>query len=351
MTLPLPHPSPLSGASYSAAELSLCNERVFLLDQRRLPEREYYVEAVDANEVAGAIRDMVVRGAPAIGIAAAYGLALAARRGRTHLLAAAAELRRARPTAVNLAWAVNRVLTATASTPDSELWQEVAEEARRIHREDVEANRRMGELGAASIPRGSTVLTHCNAGALATGGFGTALGVIRAAHRQGKVARVFADETRPWLQGARLTAWELHRDGIPVTVIGDSSAASFFAKGQIDAVVVGSDRIAANGDVANKIGTYGVACLAERHGCPFYVAAPWSTVDLQCPSGADIPIEMRPETEVTHFRGQRITPEGVAADNPSFDVTPAALVTAIFTERGVVQPVDTDHLARTGSGT
>jgi methylthioribose-1-phosphate isomerase len=220
----------------------------------------------------------------------------------------------------------------------------LAAEARAIHREDVAACRRMGALGAALVPDGATVLTHCNAGALATGGYGTALGVIRAAHDAGKRVRVLADETRPWLQGARLTAWELARSGIHVSLIADGAAGYFFARGDIQLAVVGADRIAENGDVANKIGTYGVACLAHFHQAPLYVAAPWSTVDLATASGAGIRIEERPESEVTHLAGQRVAPEGVPARNPAFDVTPAALVSAVVTERGVVQPVSATGL-------
>jgi methylthioribose-1-phosphate isomerase len=334
----LPHPEPISGASYSAVELSLSNDEVVVLDQRDLPERETYVSMRTVDDVAAAIRDMVVRGAPAIGVTAGYGMVLAACRGERRR--GAELLRAARPTAVNLAWAVDRMLSL-----DSDSVEILAEEARRIHREDVAANRALGRLGAARVPDRATILTHCNAGALATGGYGTALGVVRAAHEAGKQVRVLADETRPYLQGARLTAWELARDGIPVEVITDSMAGVYFAAGEIDLVVVGADRIAANGDVANKVGTYTVACLARHHACPCYVAAPWSTVDLACPTGAAIPIEQRSEREVTHVGDRRIVPEGVGARHPAFDVTPAALITAIFTERGVVAPVGPAALA------
>lgn len=348
----LSHPDPLSGASYSAAELMPPNDEVLLLDQRALPVEESYVSFHAVEGVARAIGDMLVRGAPAIGIAAAYGMVLAARRAEgdyvAHMRRAGQLLKEARPTAVNLAWAVDRMLEVAVGharrEPTSRV-DELAELARRIHREDVEANRLMGKLGAERVPDGATVLTHCNAGALATGGYGTALGVIRAARDAGKKIRVLADETRPYLQGSRLTAWELQRDGIDVELITDGSSGSFFAKGAIDLAVVGSDRIAANGDVANKIGTYTVACLAHAHQRPFYVAAPWSTVDVQCPSGADIPIEERDQREITHVSGVQLAPAGVAAKNPSFDVTPARLVRAIFTERGVIEPVAPEKVA------
>ncbi len=345
----LPHPDPLSGASYSAAELSLDDARVILLDQRKLPADEIYVVLEDAAAVARAITEMVVRGAPAIGIAAAYAMVLASRRtGITleDLERAGAELKAARPTAVNLAWAVERMLeVARAEAPGA--WAgRLAAEARAIHRADVAANRRMGAIGAERVPDGATILTHCNAGALATGGYGTALGVIRAARDAGKQVRVIADETRPWLQGARLTAWELARDGFDVELVADGASGSLFARGMIDLAVVGSDRIARNGDVANKIGTYTVACLARLHDRPFYVAAPWSTVDVDCPSGDAIPIEERKPEEVLELAGTRIAPAGVGARNPAFDVTPARLVTAIFTERGAIEPVGPDALGR-----
>ena len=305
------------------------DDALFLLDQRLLPGREEWVECRSASEVADAIRTMVVRGAPAIGVSAAFGMAMASLQG-ADLAAAADELKRARPTAVNLAWAVDRML-AHQGDPVAE--------AQRILDEDVAANRRMGQHGAALLGASSTVLTHCNAGALATGGYGTALGVIRAAIENGKRVAVFADETRPYLQGARLTAWELQRDGIDVTLITDNMAGHFFQQGQFDAVIVGADRIAANGDTANKIGTYTVAVLANAHGIPFYVAAPLSTIDPRCPSGSEIPIEERSSSEVTDMGGVRMAPEGVSARHPAFDVTPARLVTAIITERGVLQPV------------
>jgi methylthioribose-1-phosphate isomerase len=298
-----------------------------LLDQRLLPREEVWLEYHTASEVADAIRDMVVRGAPAIGVSAAFGMAMAARQG-ADLHAAAAALKQARPTAVNLAWAVDRMLRASG---------DLTLEAERILTEDVAANRKMGEYGAQLLGARSTVLTHCNAGALATGGYGTALGVIRAAVEGGKHVAVFADETRPYLQGARLTAWELQRDGIDVTLITDSMSGHFFQQGTFDAVIVGADRIAANGDAANKIGTYTVAVLANAHGVPFYVAAPVSTIDPHCPTGAEIPIEERSAQEVTDILGSRMAPEGIHVRHPAFDVTPARLITAIITERGVLR--------------
>ncbi|MFC1641360.1 S-methyl-5-thioribose-1-phosphate isomerase [Myxococcota bacterium] len=353
----VPHPAPLSGAGYSAVELLPDNDRVVLLDQRDLPTATRYVHLSSVQEVADAIRDMVVRGAPAIGIAAAYGMVLAAREPRFHrapnldLTLAADTLVSARPTAVNLAWAAHRMLARARQLGDPAGNSRVAllaDEARCIHREDVENCRTLSRLGAALVPAGATILTHCNAGALATGGYGTALGVIRAAHEAGKQIRVLANETRPYLQGARLTAWELAQDGIPVEVITDNSAAWQLAKGEIDLAIVGADRIARNGDVANKIGTYAVACLCQFHRRPFYVAAPWSTVDPACPNGSAIPIEERAAHEITHVGSTRLTPAGVGVRNPSFDVTPAHLVRAIFTERGVVQPVGPESIAQLG---
>ena len=327
----VPHPAPLSGASYSAVELSPGDGEVILLDQRELPAREEYLRLNDFEQVAVAIERLAVRGAPAIGIAAAYGVVLAAARGQD-LDVAVERLRRTRPTAVNLAWALERMRLVA---PDLAA---LAAEARAIHREDVEACRAMGRIGAARVPDGAVILTHCNAGALATGGYGTALGVVRAAREMGKRVRVVACETRPVLQGARLTAWELARDGFDVTLITDSMVAQLLRCKGADLVVVGADRIARNGDVANKIGTYGVACLAGLHEVPFYVAAPWSTVDLACPDGDAIPIERRDSGEVFGFGGVRTAPEGIGADNPAFDVTPARLVRAIFTERGEASP-------------
>ena len=340
----LPHPEPISGTSFSAVELMPNDRDIILLDQRALPGVERYDTLTTVEQVAEAIERLAVRGAPAIGIAAAYGLVLAAGGAgddagtfAKHVDAAATRLRRTRPTAVNLAWALARMtrfagIVANASPGDRLV--RMAGEARAIHREDVEACRAMGAIGAAHVPDGATILTHCNAGAIATGGYGTALGVVRAAREQGKRVRVVASETRPVLQGARLTAWELARDGFDVTLITDSMVASLMRARRVDLVVVGADRIARSGDVANKIGTYGAACLAHVHDVPFYVAAPWSTIDLECESGDAIPIERRDEAEVLSLAGQRIAPAGVRADNPAFDVTPAHLVRAIITERG-----------------
>jgi len=306
--------------------LSWRGNTLSLLDQRLLPREEKWIECHTASEVAEAIRTMVVRGAPAIGVSAAYGMAMAALRG-DDIEAAARELKAARPTAVNLAWAVDRMMAVNGDVAEAE----------RIHREDVEGNMRMGRFGAELLGESATVLTHCNAGALATAGYGTALGVIRAAIEGGKHIAVFADETRPYLQGARLTAWELQRDGIDVTLITDNMAGHFFQQGKFDAVIVGADRIAANGDAANKIGTYTVAVLAHAHGVPFYVAAPMSTIDPACPNGSQIPIEERSAEEVTDILGSRMAPEGIHVRHPAFDVTPARLITAIITERGVVR--------------
>ncbi|MEZ4301839.1 MAG: S-methyl-5-thioribose-1-phosphate isomerase [Polyangiaceae bacterium] len=344
------HPNAaLSGTSYSAAELSQDNERVFLLEQRELPVRETYHTYATSAAVAGAIKDMVVRGAPAIGISAAYGMVLAARDAAAldgpayvkAMRAAGDVLNAARPTAVNLAWAVQKCMALAeqhAGEPGPARWAAMAALGRQIHVEDVDACRTMGRIGGERFPDEGTVLTHCNAGALATGGYGTALGVIRGAIELGKRIRVLADETRPYLQGARLTAWELHKDGIPVEVLADNMAGWFMKRGEIAAVVVGADRIAKNGDVANKIGTYSVACLAKLHNVPFYVAAPWSTVDLATPDGSKIPIEERSRDEVARVGGATLIPDGVGARHPAFDVTPAELITAIFTERGAFAP-------------
>ena len=301
-----------------------------LLDQRRLPREVIWVTCHDAHETAVAIRDMIVRGAPAIGVTAAFGIALAAKRGDDVPLAAA-ELRAARPTAVNLMWAVDRMLRALERGDD------LTREAEVMFAEDVAANKRIGRHGAELLGQEVTILTHCNAGALATAGYGTALGVIRAAVEQGKRVAVFADETRPYLQGARLTAWELQQEGIDVTIITDSMAGYFFQRGQFDAVIVGADRIAANGDTANKIGTYTVAVLAHAHSVPFYVAAPLSTIDPETPDGSAIPIEERSAAEVTEIAGIRIAPEGIDVRHPAFDVTPARLIAAIITDAGVLR--------------
>jgi methylthioribose-1-phosphate isomerase len=301
-----------------------------LLDQRLLPRKVHYVACRDAHEVAVAIRDMIVRGAPAIGVSAAFGIALAAQRG-DDVDAAAAELRTSRPTAVNLMWALDRMLRARDAGRD------LTAEAVAMFDEDVAANKRIGRFGASLLGESVTVLTHCNAGALATAGYGTAIGVIRAAVEAGKRVAVFADETRPYLQGARLTAWELKQEEIDVTLITDSMAGHFFQQGKFDAVIVGADRIAANGDTANKIGTYTVAVLANAHSVPFYIAAPLSTIDVNCPSGASIPIEERSAAEVTSMNGVSIAPEGISVRHPAFDVTPARLISAIITDRGVLR--------------
>jgi methylthioribose-1-phosphate isomerase len=322
-------------------------DAVRVLDQRLLPGEESWLDLATADEVAEAIRTLTVRGAPAIGVAAAYGLAVEARRGADEaaLRAAGDRLVRARPTAVNLAWAVRR-MSATLGRGAAA----VLAEAHAIRDEDEAACRRIGELGAPLLPAPARVLTHCNAGALATAGYGTALGVVRAAHEAGRLAHVFADETRPFFQGSRLTAWELHRDGIPVTVIADSMAGWMMARGEVNCVVVGADRIAANGDVANKIGTYPLAVLAAHHRIPFYVAAPWSTVDPETPTGAGIPIEERDADEVLRIGDTRIAPQGVPARYPAFDVTPAGLVTAVVTERGVLEPPLAEAIAAAGRG-
>ena len=355
-----PHPEPIGGGQYSAVEL-MPGYRIVILDQRKLPTVERYEFFARVEEVASAIRDMLVRGAPAIGVAAAYGMvtAAAAEKGDGAAFVAAMKaadtlLRAARPTAVNLAWALDRMKRVTEEARSLEFvarTERIAAEARALHKAEIAACRAIGALGAPFVPDGATILTHCNAGALATGGYGTALGIVRAAHEAGKKVRVLACETRPYLQGARLTAWELSKDQIPVEVITDSMAAHFMAKKGVDLVVVGADRIARNGDAANKIGTYGLACIAAAHEVPFYGAAPWSTVDLGCPNGDAIPIEERDERELSHFAlpdgaSVQIVPDGVRVRNPAFDVTPHALITAIVTERGVVQPVSEGELAK-----
>jgi len=333
-----------STADMSAPIEWLPGGSVRLIDQTRLPREEVYVETSDYRDLARAIREMQVRGAPLIGITAAYALALAARQAaasdKATLLAAlreaAAELRATRPTASNLAWALDRMLRLAEAAPDIPAALEA--EALRIHQEDIAACRRIGASGAALLPAGVSLLTHCNTGSLATGGYGTALGVVRAAWEQGKLQHVHVTETRPLLQGARLTAWELQRDGIPFTLIVDGAAGQLLRRGLAGAVVVGADRIAANGDVANKVGTYALAALARENGAPFYVAAPTSTIDLDTPSGDLIPIEERAAEEVTTLAGVATTPEGTTAANPAFDLTPAAYVTAIITESGVARP-------------
>ncbi len=298
-----------------------------LLDQRRLPHEEVWLKIQTWRDTARAITDMVVRGAPAIAITASYGMALAVRAGADRVEARAGLLR-ARPTAVNLRWALERL----DAIPDAD----IEAEARAIHAEDARINRAIGDVGAAVMPPGG-IYTHCNTGALATGGWGTALGVIRSLVVLGRDVQVYAGETRPYLQGARLTAWELMKEGIACTLVPDSAAGAAMATGRIGSVIVGCDRVAANGDVANKIGTYNLAVLAHHHKVPFYVAMPMSTLDLRCPDGAHIPIEERDPTEVTHFRGQRVAPD-VKVWNPAFDVTPAALVTAWITEEGLWRP-------------
>jgi methylthioribose-1-phosphate isomerase len=303
-------------------------DRLELLDQRLLPEKTEYVACRSAEDVAQAIRDMVVRGAPAIGCAAAFGVVLGkGSKGAYEILA------KSRPTAVNLFWALERMKKA----------KDLEAEARAIFEEDLAANRAIGRLGAELIRERSRVMTHCNTGALATAGYGTALGVIRAS--KGKNISVIANETRPYLQGARLTAWELVQEGIPCTLITDSMAGYLMSRGEVDVVIVGADRIAANGDVANKIGTYPLAVLAKRHGIPFYVAAPLSTFDPRIPDGWHIPIEERPAAEVTGYRGVRWAPEGVSVRNPAFDVTPAELVTAIISEKGIASPPYRESIA------
>lgn len=360
---------PETGAEFSP--IAWRDGRLLLLDQTRLPESEEWASACGPGEVAGAIRGMQVRGAPAIGVAAAYGMALAAQAAaapaasieRTRADAAASPslsrteacaampaflsrleadadaLAAARPTAVNLGWAVRRCMDAArACGSPEEAADRILALAHRMHKDDVEANRAIGRCGAALLPDSGGVLTHCNTGALATAGYGTALGVIRAAWESGKRLRVFCTETRPWMQGARLTAWELARLGVPATLIVDSAAGALMAAGRISAVVTGADRVAANGDTANKIGTYALAALADAHKIPFYIAAPVSTVDFGTPNGAAIPIEERPAEEVTSLGGRRIAAEGVDVWNPAFDVTPARLIAAIVTERGVARP-------------
>ncbi|MBI2379148.1 MAG: S-methyl-5-thioribose-1-phosphate isomerase [Gammaproteobacteria bacterium] len=317
-----------------------------LIDQRVLPHEERYLACRTAGEVAQAIRDMVVRGAPAIGIAAAYGVALAAlAKGRADADVLAADLRclaESRPTAVNLFWALDKMKArmAEAGCTPADLLALAAQ----IHADDIRMNQAMGELGAALIDGPCELYTHCNTGALATGGWGTALGVIRSAHAEGKVLRVTAGETRPWLQGARLTAWELQRDGIPARLACEGAAGSILREGAVRWVIVGADRITANGDTANKIGTYNLAVLARHHGVKFMVVAPSSTIDMAMESGELIPIEERPQHEVTTLKGLAIAPEGFAAANPSFDVTPAELIDAIVTERGVVLKPDAEKM-------
>ncbi len=331
--------------------------RVCLIDQTKLPHQQAIVRCASVPEVVDAIRAMVVRGAPAIGVTAAYGMALAARTSAAPDIASLldelhrgkAQLDAARPTAVNLQWATERVLSAgrRAAADDPEALKNLLlDEARAIHAEDLAMCHAIGEHGAALLPDGTRILTHCNAGGLAASGYGTALAPIKTAHAQGKRLHVLVDETRPFLQGARLTAWELQAAGIPQTLITDSMAGYFMARGEIDCVVVGADRIVANGDVANKIGTYSVAVLARAHAIPFYVAAPSSTIDLAIPDGSGIPIEQRNPDEVTHLHGSPFAPHGVAAAHPAFDVTPHRLIDAIITEQGIIRPSFAEQLPR-----
>jgi methylthioribose-1-phosphate isomerase len=336
---------------------------VRFIDQTKLPTEETYVNCTTYQEVADVIRNMVVRGAPAIGVAAAMGIALGVQKSKAE---SAGDMKRefdeickvigeTRPTAVNLFWAIRRMqqkFETLRVRPLLQIKAALIEEAQRMHAEDIAINQAMGKHGAALMPASGGVLTHCNAGALATAGYGTALGVIRAAIEAGKKIHVYADETRPFLQGSRLTAWELMKDNIPTTVISDNMAGAMMRQGKIGAVIVGADRIAANGDVANKIGTYTVAVLAKEHGLPFYVAAPISTVDLETKDGSGIPIEQRNPAEVTHIAGKAMTPPGVGIENPAFDVTPAKYVTAIVTERGIARAPYEQSLAKlVGAGT
>jgi len=325
-------------------------EGVNFLDQTKLPLEETYVLATDYKQVATVIRDMIVRGAPAIGVSAAMGVAIGIDRSTATTLPALNEevavicetLAKTRPTAVNLFWGIAQVRDlynelAAKNTPIPEIKAAVVALGQRLYDEDISACKQMGAYGASLLPKEGTVLTHCNAGALATCGYGTALGVIRGAIEAGHKIDVLADETRPFLQGARLTAWELMKDNIPTTVLCDNMSAYLMGKGRIQAVIVGADRIAANGDTANKIGTYGVSILAKEHGIPFYVAAPFNTIDLATAHGEDIPIEQRDPREVTHSNGKQMTPDGVGIENPAFDVTPAKYIAAIITERGVLR--------------
>jgi methylthioribose-1-phosphate isomerase len=335
------------------------DDAVVMIDQRKLPGKEIYVRCKTANEVAKAIKTMVIRGAPAIGVSAAMGLALGVKNSTatgtrqllTEFLKSCDVMAATRPTAVNLFWAIDRMkqrfsALAQAGASVGDLKTALVAEAQLIHDEDVASCKALGAFGATLVPGEATILTHCNAGALATAGYGTALGVIRGAVDAGKTVKVLADETRPFLQGARLTAWELVKDHIDTTVITDNMAGALMRQGLIDLVVVGADRIAANGDTANKIGTYSVAVLAKENGVPFYVAAPLSTIDLATPNGEGIPIEERPAREVTHVGPSQITPDGAGIRNPAFDVTPARYITAIVTEKGIARPDFTTSLPR-----
>ena len=332
---------------------------VRFVDQTKLPTEETYVTCQTYHEVADVIRNMVVRGAPAIGVAAAMGIALGVKNSEASTIRDLSKdfdqicnvIGKTRPTAVNLFWAIRRMREKFESLQAQALPQikeALIKEAQHMHAEDIAANEAMGRHGATLMPSSGGVLTHCNAGALATCGYGTALGVIRAAIAQGKNIHVYADETRPFLQGSRLTAWELMKDGIPTTVISDNMAGAVMRQGKIGAIVVGADRIAANGDVANKIGTYTVAVLAKEHGIPFYVAAPFSTIDLSTPEGSQIPIEERNAREVTHIAGKQMVPDGVGVENPAFDVTPSKYVTAIITELGIARQPYQEGLRKLG---
>lgn len=344
--------------------LEWTDEGVRFLDQTKLPLETIYVLATTYDEVATVIRDMIVRGAPAIGVSAAMGMALGIDRSTATTVEAltseveqmAAVLASTRPTAVNLFWGIARLkdlyyrlVTETEGQPDATrlqvIKQKVIAEAKEVYTEDIDTCKTMGRVGQDLLPREGTVLTHCNAGALCAAGYGTALGVIRAAVEAGADIHVLADETRPYLQGARLTAWELLQDNIPTTVLCDNMSGALMRQGRIQAVIVGADRIAANGDVANKIGTYTVAVLAKEHGIPFFVAAPWSTIDIATATGDGIPIEQRSAREVTHSNGKQMTPDGVGIENPAFDVTPGKYVTAIITERGILRAPYNDSIA------
>lgn len=349
----------MSGGNYTVKTIEWQGDEVVMIDQRVLPLEEKYIHHATWQEVASSIRTMVIRGAPAIGVATAMGMALAARQSaaasyeelKQDLEEAARGLFETRPTAYNLKWALKQQEQIYGQAGDpGDIRSRLKARSQEILDEDVAMCMAMGEHAAPLFPEGARILTHCNAGALATAGYGTALGVIRSVFKRDPTIHVFADETRPFLQGARLTAWELQQEGIPCSLITDNMSGYFFKKGEIDAVVVGSDRIAGNGDVANKIGTYTVSVLAREHGVPFYVAAPTSTVDLDVADGSQIPIEERDPGEVTHCGGRRVAPEGIGVRNPAFDVTPHENVTAIITEVGVHRPPYTDSLAEARKG-
>jgi methylthioribose-1-phosphate isomerase len=351
----------MSASNSSVTAIHWQGDHLQLLDQRQLPEYEIYLSFTRAHELSDAIRSMIVRGAPAIGITAAYGIALSALRKQdtgdwNQALKGDFEgLAASRPTAVNLFWALQRMRNRLhwligEGADGATIAQQLVKEAIAIHQEDIAANLAMGKLGASLIEANSEVYTHCNAGALATGGFGTALGVIRTAHQQGLVKKVYAGETRPWLQGARLTAWELMQDNIPVTLSCEGAAGQLLNQGKVRWVIIGADRIAANGDVANKVGSYNLAILAKYHNVKFMVVAPSSTFDLTLENGSDIPIEQRPATEVTHLQGKAISPDNCLAINPSFDVTPATLVDVIVTEKGIIEQPNAEKIQRVLNG-